>query len=213
MARTTKQLSGAGKDKLLAGLVAGEAGITQDAADRLRARLTQAITEVRVRREVWDELREAPTHIVASLVAARASPHDEGEVARKAGGGRSAAGKIASTPPPDAASSIAAKSEKRAASASPLEGEEKRAPAQPPADAHPAPFDPFAFSAVAVLAKQGRAGLMAKLAGIAAAEHLRAFADAQHLAVDSAIVEPEALRAAILTGAERRIAERRAAAS
>jgi hypothetical protein len=79
--------------------------------------------------------------------------------------------------------------------------------------AEPKPFDPYAFSAMAVLTKQGRAGLESKLASIASANDLRALADAQHLAVDAQTTDAATLRAAIIAGAERRIAERIAAAS
>jgi hypothetical protein len=74
-------------------------------------------------------------------------------------------------------------------------------------------FDPFAFSAVALLTRQGRAALEAKLAAIAAGSDLRALADAQHLAVDQSVTDAAHLRSAIIAGAERRIAERIAAAS
>ena len=42
MARTTKQLSGGGKDKFLRAIVAAEAGIGEDAAERLTATLIDA---------------------------------------------------------------------------------------------------------------------------------------------------------------------------
>ena len=87
--------------------------------------------------------------------------------------------------------------------------EAQAAAAQPAAK----PFDPYAFSAVALLTKQGRAALETKLSSIASASDLRALADAQHLAVDTSVKDASALRAAIIVGAERRIAERIAAAS
>jgi hypothetical protein len=77
----------------------------------------------------------------------------------------------------------------------------------------PSAFDPFGFSAVALLTRQGRAALETKLAGITDGVDLRALADAQHLAVDQAVTDAVQLRAAIVSGAERRIAERIAAAS
>jgi hypothetical protein len=76
-----------------------------------------------------------------------------------------------------------------------------------------AAFDPFAFSVVALLTRQGRGAVEAKLAAITAPADLRALADAQHLAVDQSVVDAEQLRAAIVVGAERRMAERIAAAS
>ena len=64
-----------------------------------------------------------------------------------------------------------------------------------------------------LLAKQGADGLMKRLAEIKNAEHLRALANAQHLAVDAAIAKPDALRRAIVAAAEQRLADRKAAAS
>jgi hypothetical protein len=77
----------------------------------------------------------------------------------------------------------------------------------------PTAFDPFAFSVVALLTRQGKPAVEAKLAAITAAHELRALADAQHLAVDQSVTDTALLRAAIVVGAERRMAERIAAAS
>lgn len=74
-------------------------------------------------------------------------------------------------------------------------------------------FDPFAFSAVALLAKKGRDALLARLGEIAEPQQLRELATAQHIAVDPGLTLPDDLRRAIVAGAERRIAARRAAAS
>lgn len=76
-----------------------------------------------------------------------------------------------------------------------------------------AAFDPFAFSAVVVLTRQGRAALLKRLATIDDAHHLLQLADAQHLAVDRTLTDLDRLREAIVRGAEQRIADRRAAAS
>lgn len=74
-------------------------------------------------------------------------------------------------------------------------------------------FDPFAFSAVVALSRRGKDGLLRQLEEIQSAIDLRQLADAQHLGVDPAVTDAEELRHAIILGAERRIAERRAAAS
>lgn len=76
-----------------------------------------------------------------------------------------------------------------------------------------AAFDPYAFSAVVVLTRSGKDGLMKRLATIDRPEHLRSLADAQHLAVDKSLSTPAELRAAIIKATEKRIANRRAAAS
>lgn len=85
---------------------------------------------------------------------------------------------------------------------------------RPTKDAHePHPFDPYAFSAMVVLAKTGRDGLMKRLAEIKSVENLKAFAEAQHLAVDRNIKKAEELRKAIAAATEQRLADRKAAAS
>lgn len=82
-----------------------------------------------------------------------------------------------------------------------------------PAAAAAATFDPFAFSVVAILTRKGRAALLIELAQVTAAADLRRLAEAQHLALDPALADPGEIRMAIVAGAERRIAERKAAAS
>lgn len=76
-----------------------------------------------------------------------------------------------------------------------------------------APFDPYAFSLVVVLTKDGAAGLMARLAEIDSAESLRSLAKAQHVSLPATLAGIADIRAAIVAGTERRIADRRAAAS
>jgi hypothetical protein len=74
-------------------------------------------------------------------------------------------------------------------------------------------FDPYAFSAMVVLTKTGREGLAKKLAEIKGADNLRKFAEAQHLGIDRKLTRIDDLRKAILSAAEQRLADRRAAAS
>lgn len=81
------------------------------------------------------------------------------------------------------------------------------------AETPPRGFDPFAFSIVAVLSRKGRDALLARLTEIQSLDDLRQLAEAQHIAVDHGVQDVEDLRQAILKGAERRIAARRAAAS
>ncbi|MEQ1671058.1 MAG: hypothetical protein ABL893_09390 [Hyphomicrobium sp.] len=76
-----------------------------------------------------------------------------------------------------------------------------------------APFDPYAFSAMVVLAKTGKDGLLKRLAEIKSVEHLKAFADAQHLAVAPSLKKLDDLRKAIVAATEQRLADRKAAAS
>jgi hypothetical protein len=159
MARTTKQLSGGGKDKFLRALISTEPAVDTATALRLGDTMCAAIADVRVRREAWEEKRGEP---------------------RRAEG----KSKPAASPKPDAA-----------------------AAAPTPA------FDPFAFSALAVLTKKGPQELAKQLAAIASPADLHALAVAQHLTVNAALTDVATLRAAIVTATEQRLAERRAAAS
>jgi hypothetical protein len=87
--------------------------------------------------------------------------------------------------------------------------------ASPIADRHARAenFNPYLFSVIVVLAKEGRAGLISRLASIDAIEDLRAFAEAQHVPVDPALKRPDDIRKAIVAAAEQRLADRKAAAS
>lgn len=168
MARTTRQLSGGGKDKFLRNIVAGDKGIDGESARRLAKTLTDAITEVRVRREVWEETSK-PAAGEKGLRAAKAKP---------------AAAPKTNEQPPGAV------------------------PPTPAAE----PFDPFAFSTVALLTKKGKAALASALEKISSTADLQAIAVAQHLAIDPSVDDVAALREALVAATERRIAERRAAA-
>lgn len=83
---------------------------------------------------------------------------------------------------------------------------------QIPAKPEPS-FDPYAFSAMVILAKQGREGLSRRLAEIKSVEHLKKLADAQHLGFDRSLTKIDDIRKALLDAAEQRLADRRAAAS
>lgn len=74
-------------------------------------------------------------------------------------------------------------------------------------------FDPFAFSVVVAVTKEGRAGLAGRLAAIASADDLKALAKAQHVALPEGELTLDELRAAIVDGALQRVANRKAAAS
>lgn len=76
-----------------------------------------------------------------------------------------------------------------------------------------ATFDPFAFSVVVVLKRQGSSALIKRLESVTSAAHLHQIAVAQHLGVDKHIRSVKKLREAIVAGAEQRLADRRAAAS
>ena len=80
-------------------------------------------------------------------------------------------------------------------------------------DALPPSFDPFIPNVIVVLRTAGRAKLLAALGNIAAVDDLRTLAREQQLGIDPELASPEGIRAAIVAAAERRIANRRAAAS
>ena len=80
-------------------------------------------------------------------------------------------------------------------------------------DSTPPGFDPFAFSVVVVVTKEGREGLARKLEAIASADDLRHLAKAQHVALPDGSLTIDGLRAAIIEGALQRVANRKAAAS
>jgi hypothetical protein len=74
------------------------------------------------------------------------------------------------------------------------------------------PFDPFAFSLIVVLRREGEAALLRRLEAIGTVAELKAVADAQHIVVPEGACTPDELRAALVKGARERIADRLAAA-
>ncbi len=78
----------------------------------------------------------------------------------------------------------------------------------------PAPaFDPYEVGAVVTLHRHGAGALLDRLSGISSVENLISLAKAQNLALKSGWSGADELRAAIVSCAEQRLAERRAAAS
>jgi hypothetical protein len=98
-----------------------------------------------------------------------------------------------------------AASQSRSAGAPARDGEEA-------AQAAPG-FDPFTPNVVVIVRTRGREAAVAALSAIASADELRLLAREQRLSVDDAPAAVADLRLAIVTAAERRIANRRAAAS
>ena len=92
------------------------------------------------------------------------------------------------------------------------------APTPPPAPAAVSPlavasFDPFGINVIVVVRKSGREAALAALGGIDSLDHLRMLAREQRLAVPAEPSSAAELRAEIVSAAERRIANRAAAAS
>jgi hypothetical protein len=76
-----------------------------------------------------------------------------------------------------------------------------------------APFDPFSPNIVVVVRKFGRAAALAALDAVDSLDNLRLLAREQRLSVSADLASAAEVRAAIVTAAERRIANRMAAAS
>jgi hypothetical protein len=86
------------------------------------------------------------------------------------------------------------------------------APAAPTATAPAEAFDPFSPNVVVVVRKAGRAAALAALGAIASVDNLRLLAREQRLTVAADVSSAADIRVAIVSAAERRIANRMAAA-
>lgn len=74
-------------------------------------------------------------------------------------------------------------------------------------------FDPYSPNVIVVIRTQGRDAVMAELHGIADVDRLRLLAREQQLGIEPGLSSADEIRSAIVAAAERRIANRRAAAS
>jgi len=83
---------------------------------------------------------------------------------------------------------------------------------QPAAGSAGLPFDPYSPNVVVVVRKSGREAAVAALAAIDSTENLRFLAREQRLNVDADVLSAAEMRTAIVMAAERRIANRVAAA-
>lgn len=86
---------------------------------------------------------------------------------------------------------------------------------QPTEEAAPADdgFDPYTPNVIVVIRTKGRDAALAALAGITAPAQLRLLAREQQLGIEAELSAADEIRQAIVAAAERRIANRRAAAS
>lgn len=94
---------------------------------------------------------------------------------------------------------------------------EKPAPvAADPVPAAEAPFDAYLFGLVPVFQREGSDGLLAKLRGVTAIEHLRQMAKAQQIVLTAELrtgdASADAIRSGIVDAVAKRIKDRRAAA-
>lgn len=75
-----------------------------------------------------------------------------------------------------------------------------------------APFDPYSPNVIVVIRTAGRDQALAALSGIERVDHLRVLAREQQLSLEGELLTATEIRAAIVVAAERRIANRKAAA-
>jgi hypothetical protein len=96
----------------------------------------------------------------------------------------------------------------------PLPAEPARSPdPEPAAVTCPTPFDPYSPNVIVVLRKGGRDAALRALNEIDCLDNLRLLAREQRLSVSAELCSAAELRAAIVAAAERRVANRLAAAS
>jgi hypothetical protein len=157
-------------------------------------RLVEALTNATNRMLVWQMPGDAEPEITAAALLSPAKSADK----------KSASAKSDDKAKPAKAETVSAKPAKADAAAEP-------ATAAPPEAEKP--FDPYAFSAMSVLVKQGKDALAKRLADIKSVEHLKQLADAQHLGINRSLTKIEDVRKAVLAATEQRLADRRAAAS
>ena len=97
--------------------------------------------------------------------------------------------------------------------AAPLPAEPAGSPDPEPAATSPPPFDPYSPNVIVVLRKGGREAVLRALNEIDSLDNLRLLAREQRLSVSEEVSSAGELRAAIVAAAERRVANRLAAAS
>jgi hypothetical protein len=102
---------------------------------------------------------------------------------------------------------------KKSAKASAAPEPDETAIPVPDEPAAPATFDPYSPNVIVVVRTEGRAAALTALSAIESPRNLRLLAREQQLSVDAALETPADLCEAIVAAAERRIANRRAAAS
>lgn len=183
---TTKPLNGRSKDRYFRNLFAAEPELPPAAADRLTEVCAQEITQVRIRLPVSKQTADAP----------EAAEHLDTAVEPEI-----SSADAAQQPHSDPLEPNPESAETRE------QVSEGAAPPPPPS------FDPYAFSLLALLKRNGRDALLARLGEIGSRDDLRKLAEAQHIALPPDIEGLPAIRDAIADGTERRLADRRAAAS
>lgn len=187
MTKSTRVLSGTAKNVFLEGVVRSAVGDDHEARERLLKDLTEAIASLRVRIDAERGRRAISDWTERVLSIAETAAPDEG---------------------PEASAS----------SASPIDA----LPATVPPDLvvddstgefGEAAFDPYDPNVIVVLRTKGREAALQALSNIAQEANLRLLAREQQLGIPGDASSLSAIRDAIVTAAERRIANRRAAGS
>jgi len=206
MQRTTRKLSGPAKDRFLKRFFREERGLDPAVAEALANKSAATFTSLRVRRTYWSQLRAAespaltsrPTgeRVIKPAPATRLLPPDLVKTAEKAT-------KLQDAPPENQ------KLAREPSHDAPL-------PGASPTEAG-GTFDPHAFGLVPVFQREGRDGLLAKLAAVTTAGNLRKMARTQQISLPEPMragddVALDDLRSAIADAVARRIADRKAAA-
>jgi hypothetical protein len=185
MRKKTKALSGASQDAYFRRVLKANPNLSADERDQLVRRLRQEVAQLRVRMEPRRDGEAASGPAPAAEPSFEAAPDPPGAIPVEL---------------------VAPLSETPAISAEP--------PASSPEPAFAAePFDPFSPNIVVVVRKSGRAAALAALDAIDSLDNLRLLAREQRLSVGADLATTAEVRAAIVTAAERRIANRMAAAS
>jgi hypothetical protein len=211
MTKRTKVLSGEAARKYFRTLFAADPGQTPASASRLADTCVREIAELRVRMPV-----------VASRTASLATATPTKDLTPPA----VASARDGAEPDPVAAphSTPAEVVGPPAAAAPPVQPPEPaRGPEPVPAAPQQTPvaelppteptFDPFAFSLIVALRRDGPVALLARLIAIDDVARLREIAKAQHVGIPAGADDVAAIAAAIVAGTERRVAHREAAAS
>ena len=173
MAKRSKALSGAAKDAYIRRVLAGEAGLDDDARARLTARLQGDIALVSLKvsrppprpRTVIVATEDTPTREAVSTAGSEVTIEPAGTLRD---------GRAAETPDT---------------------------------------FDPYSPNVIVVIRTRGRDAVLEALDSIEDAASLRLLAREQQLGIASDLDSAADIRLAIVAAAERRIANRRAAAS
>ena len=193
MKEHTVKLSGHAKDRFLERFFADEPALDTETRERLVRRSKTAMTSLRVRKAVLSGSRR---------IAPSAPPSSPPEAAKPASTEEAA-------PPPPTARLVPP----QGTEALPDDG---RTGERQVATAAPKAFDAYAVKLVPVFQRDGRDGLLSKLADIGEIDQLRQMAKAQQIVLPQPLrtgdADVNAVRSAIVEAVAKRIADRRAAA-